>query len=296
MRKPPELSIVVPVYNEVEALPELAPSLVDYCRQRSWQIVFVDDGSRDGSGAYLDRFSEPPEIKVLHHKLNRGYGRAIKTGICNADGPYVVTMDSDGQHEIGDIGEIFQFALQSNADMVVGNRGAAGNDDFYRSLGKRIIRWFTRLLMPLPVEDLNSGFKLYRTELAQKYQVVCPNTMSFSDVITLVFVHRRDLVLQHPIHVKKRRSGKSTINISTAAQTLLEILNIILLFDPLRVFLPLSLLFIIAGLVWGTIVAINMGRGLSVAAMLSVVVGMILFVLGLLANQISSMRMERLDE
>ena len=296
MKEPPELSVVVPVFNEEQVLPETAPKIVEFCLSHNWQLVFVDDGSSDQSGAFLDGLGRDPEIRVLHHKVNRGYGRAIKTGIRNADAPFLATIDSDGQHEVSDLAKIFEFAVSKDADLVVGNRGTKGNEDPYRALGKRIIRGFTRLLMPLPIEDLNSGFKIYRTNLAKRYQLVCPDTMSFSDVITLVFIHKGCLVLEHPIQVNPRKAGRSTINTYTAVQTILEILNIVLLFDPLRIFLPLSLLLVLAGLLWGTIIYMLMHRGLSVAAMLSIVTGLIFFILGLLANQISSMRMERLEE
>ena len=150
--------------------------------------------------------------------------------------------------------------------------------------------------MQLPIHDLNSGFKLYRTDLAKKYLRVCPNSMSFSDIITLVFINQGNLILEHPIAIQPRKAGKSTINTYTAFETILEILNIILLFNPLRVFLPVSLLFITFGLAWGTYVQLTVGRGVSVAAMLAVVTGLIFFVLGLLANQISAMRMESLHD
>jgi len=296
MKYSSELTVIVPVYNELEGLPSFAPRIIEYCLARNWQLIFINDGSEDDSGKYLEGICSDSRVKVLHHKINRGYGRAIKTGISNATTPYLVTIDSDGQHEISDVEEIFNFALANNADMVVGDRGAKVNRDIYRALGKRIIHAFTRILMPLPIHDLNSGFKFYRADLALRYQRVCPDAMSFSDVITLVFIHQRSLVLQYPIQTNPRKSGKSTINTYTAAQTVLEILNIILMFNPLRIFLPLSFLFVFAGLTWGALVYMINGSGLSVGAMLSIVMGLILAVLGLLANQISSMRMERLEE
>ncbi len=290
------LTIIVPVYNELETLPDIAPKIVEYCAPRQWQVAFVDDGSSDGSGKYLDTIADSSSVTVLHHKVNRGYGGAIKTGILNAATPYCVTLDADGQHNLQDVEEIFRYALEKDADMVVGNRGMHGGTSAYRALGKWLIRVFTRMLMPLPIQDLNSGFKLYRTDLVKKYLRVCPNSMSFSDVITLVFIKQGDLVVEHPITVHPRKAGKSAVNTYTAFETTLEILNIILLFNPLRIFLPISAIFIFIGLAWGTYIQLTVTRGVSVGAMLAIVTGLIFFVLGLLANQVSAMRMESLND
>lgn len=288
------LTVVVPAYNEGDSLPGFAPRLVEFCRSRGWQIAFVNDGSRDDTREILESLAAPPDVTVLHHRLNRGYGGALKTGIRHVETPYLATIDADGQHHLEDIERLFHFMLEQDADMVVGKRDERQAPDPYRSLGKRLIRAFTRLLMPLPITDLNSGFKLYRTDLAQKYITVCPNTMAFSDVITLVFLNERNLVLEHPIQVTPRQTGKSTINTYTAFETVIEILNIVLMFNPLRVFLPFSAFCILVGLGWGLPI-IFMGRGVSVGAMLAIVSGIIFFVSGLIASQISALRMEKLQ-
>jgi len=290
------LTIIVPVYNELDLLPAVAPQIIEYCLPRGWLVIFVDDGSRDGSGKYLDSLANSSTVSVLRHKVNRGYGGAIKTGILNVSTPYCVTIDADGQHNLLDIEKVFGYAMEKDADMVVGNRGLQGDASAYRAFGKRLIRVFTRLLMPLPIQDLNSGFKLYRADLAKRYQRVCPNAMSFSDVITLVFINQGNLVLEHPITINPRQAGKSTINTYTAFETVLEIMNIILMFNPLRIFLPIAVFCILAGLGWGSFILLVVGRGVSVGAMLAIVTGLIFFVLGLLANQVSAMRMEALND
>lgn len=289
------LTIVIPLYNEADSLPSFAKTAVEFCRARNWCIVFVNDGSRDATRQVLDQFSPDLNVQVVHHKINRGYGGALKTGIRHVTTPYAVTMDGDGQHHLEDVERIFQFAIANDADMVVGKREGANNSTVYRALGKFLIRSFTRILMPLPVSDLNSGFKLYRTGLARRYITVCPDTMAFSDVITLVFLSEKHLVLEHPIRISPRKLGRSTINTFTAFETVMQVLNIALMFNPLGVFLPISGLCILAGLGWG-IPIILLGRGVSVGAMLAIVTGLLFFVLGLLAGQLSAIRMERLRD
>lgn len=287
------LTVVVPLYNEGESLPSFAPALIDRCRSNGWKVIFVNDGSSDNTKQVLDGLASAGDICVVSHKLNRGYGGALKTGIRHVETPYLVTLDGDGQHNPADAEAIFRFAIEKDADMVVGARDERGTSNSYRLLGKRLIRSFTRILMPLPVTDLNSGFKLYRTELAKRYITVCPDSMAFSDVITLVFLSERHLVLEYPIHVTPRGVGRSTINSLTAFETAIQILNIAVMFNPLKIFLPLSALCILAGLGWG-IPIVLLGRGVSVGAMLAVVTGLLLLAIGLISSQLSAIRMERL--
>jgi glycosyltransferase involved in cell wall biosynthesis len=291
----PILTVVIPVYNEGETLPSFAPSLIEFCRVRGWLVIFVNDGSRDHTKEILDQLASSPDVCVVHHKVNRGYGGALKTGISHVTTPFLITMDGDGQHNPNDAETIFHFAVKNDADLVVGKRDRQSGSSVYRTLGKFLIRSFTKILMPLPVTDLNSGFKLYRTELAKKYMTVCPDSMAFSDVITLVFLNERNLVLEYPIHVSPRMVGRSTINTFTAFETVIQVLNIALMFNPLKVFLPISAACILAGLGWG-IPIVLLGRGVSVGAMLAIVTGLLFFVLGLIASQLSAIRMERLRD
>ena len=289
------LTVVIPLYNEAENLPNFVKTTIEFCRTRNWQIIFVNDGSLDATKQILDGFAYEPLVRVLHHKVNRGYGGALKTGIRNVITPFLITMDGDGQHHLEDVERLFQFAVQKDADMVVGKREGVNTSTVYRALGKYLIRSFTKILMPLPVTDLNSGFKLYRTEHAKRYITVCPDSMAFSDVITLVFVNERNLVLEYPIRISPRKLGQSTINTFTAFETVMQVLNITLMFNPLRVFLPISIFCILAGIGWGLPIVL-LGRGVSVGAMLAIVTGVIFFVLGLLASQLSAIRMERLRD
>lgn len=289
------LTIVVPVYNEGEILHSTALSIVEFSRTRNWNVIFVNDGSQDNTKSILEEMRALPNVCVAHHKVNRGYGGALKTGISLVKTPYLITIDADGQHNMDDAEKVLQFGLEHDADMVVGKRDTKPILAHYRSLGKWLIRTFTRTLMPLPITDLNSGFKLYRTELAQRYISICPNSMALSDIITLIFINEHNLVLEYPIHLLPRRGGQSTITTYTAFETVIEILNIVVMFNPLRVFLPASVFCILAGLGWG-IPIILLGRGVSVGAMLAIVTGLLFFVIGLLASQLSAIRMERLRD
>jgi hypothetical protein len=114
--------------------------------------------------------------------------------------------------------------------------------------------------------------------------------MAFSDVITLLFVNQRHLVLEFPISVQKRIGGSSSISMHTAFETVIEILGLVMLINPLRIFLPLSIICILVGLLWG-IPIILAGRGVSVGSMLAIVLGTLFFFLGLIASQLASIRL-----
>jgi glycosyltransferase involved in cell wall biosynthesis len=288
------LSVVVPIFNEGDSLASVLNELVPYCRARKWKLILVNDGSNDGTPSILKDYADDPEIKIVHHKVNRGYGGALKTGILCADTPYVVTIDADGQHDLNDVDELLRFTLEKDVDLAVGNRGRQGSSGLYRDIGKWMIRKFAALLMPVHISDLNSGFKLYQTQLAQRYLSICPDSMAFSDVITLIFIKKRHLVLEHPITIKKRTTGKSTINTFTAIQTIMEIINIAMLFNPIRIFWSLAFLCIGFGFLWGIPLLLR-GRGVSVGAMLGIVTGLLFFFIGLLAEQLSAMRLGLLD-
>ena len=282
-----DLSIVMPAYNEAEALTANLPSILEFCQKHGIQLIVVNDGSRDNTAQVLEQHRGHPNLTLARHKLNRGYGGAIKSGMLAATTAYVITMDADGQHSLDDVLKLYNSARETDADMVVGRR--TGPSHWYRGLGKAIIRLIAKLMMPVSVHDINSGMKLYETKLAQTYMRLCPDSMAFSDVITLIFINRRHRVVETPISVQPRHSGVSTINSMTAFETVIEIFNVVLLFNPMRIFLPMSLVLTVSGIAWGLPLVIR-GNGVSVGAMLAVVSGMLFFLLGLIASQLALIR------
>ena len=285
------LTCVVPIYNEAGSLPSTLEKLLPYCEENNYRLVFVDDGSTDNSGSILKAISSPSLARIITHKVNKGYGGALKTGISFTETPFLVTFDADGQHDPEDIKVLLNYLVENDADLVVGSRKRNIQTDKFRSTGKTIIRSFASLLMPIPITDLNSGMKIYRTDLVQRYATVVSDTMAFSDMITLVFINQKHRVMEHPINISERQAGKSTVNLGTAFDTLINILNITMLFNPFRVFLFLSMLFLIAGLVWGLPIIFS-GRGVSVGSLLFLVTSLLFFSLGLLASQLAEIRLK----
>lgn len=282
-----EITLVIPAFNEGQSLQEFLPHLIEKCLKNNWKLIIVNDGSGDNTASVLNQYSTHEVLTIISHKVNRGYGGALKSGILAADTEYIITIDADGQHRIEDVCKMIDFIKKYDADMVVGKRDFDRN--LYRTIGKKAIRFFARMLMKIPVEDLNSGMKIYRTELVQEYVKYCPNSMAFSDIITLLFIYNRHLVLEIPIELNKRKHGESTISYRTAITTVYEILNIVLMFNPIKIFLPAGLIFILAGVAWGIPIALA-NKGISVGASLSISVGILIIFFGLLAEQISQIR------
>jgi glycosyltransferase involved in cell wall biosynthesis len=283
-----DLTIVIPAYNDAEALYLFFPELISYCQANGCRLIIVNDGSSDNTKALLEQYSSHDFFLPLWHKVNRGYGGAIKTGINAAQTPYVITIDADGQHQLADVSALHNVLREQDADMIVGSRGKH-KENLYRKTGKTLIRFIANLLMPIKIKDINSGMKMYRTSLAKQYLPLCPDNMAFSDIITLSFIHHKHLVLEHQITVLPRKSGTSTISTKTAFDTVLELFNIVMLFNPTRIFLPPALFFLLFATGWG-LPFILRDEGVSVGTLLLFVTGMIFFFLGLIAEQLSVIR------
>jgi glycosyltransferase involved in cell wall biosynthesis len=290
MTPPPHgLTIVIPVYNEEQALPRVLPPVIEEVERSGWRLILVNDGSTDGSAELLEAQAGHPAVEVVQLRVNRGYGGALKAGIDRVRTRHVVTMDADGQHRLEDVHRLYRHCLDHDAAMVIGSRAGQRASGAYRELGKWLLRMTARLLLSFDLQDLNSGFKIYRTELVQDYLGLCPDSMAFSDIITLCFIHRKHLVQELPVTINPRAGGQSKISTATALETFYELINILMLFNPSRLFLPVAALFFIGGLAWGLPIVLT-GRGVSVGALLAFTAGFFLVFTGLLAEQLSLVR------
>ena len=282
------MTIVIPCYNEAENIPVFFPELQKFADANNFQVLAVNDGSRDATADELAKFSGDGRIKVISHKCNRGYGGAIKTGLKAVQTEFAITMDSDGQHRLEDVLKCFKEIKKINADLVVGSR-QNNQSGGYRTLGKWIIRKFASSLFALPVKDLNSGMKCYRISEVRDYLDLCPDTMAFSDIILLLMVNDRKLVSEVPIIIEPRTAGKSTIGTKTAVITMAEILNLAVLLRPLTTFFRLGVLFLLFGMGWGTFTYVKSSI-ITSASVMMIMLGVVSFMLGLLCEQLAQIR------
>ena len=282
------LTIVIPSYNEAESLTEVLSELTCFAKENRFKIIMVNDGSKDNTQQIIAGFINESVI-TLRHKINRGYGAAIKTGIKAATTTYVITVDADGHHRKEDILKLYNEIRKTDADLIVGGRLDQKDSALMRGMGKSVIRFLVRLLIRVQVHDINSGMKIYRTDLAQKYLRLAPNSMAFSDVMTITFVHFGKYVLEVPIKINKRISGKSTINYKTGLSTIKEVLFIATVFAPYKFFSLLSSIVLLSAIIWGLPFIIQ-GKGFTTATAIGIMVSILLWALGIIAQLISGIR------
>lgn len=286
--EPPGLTIVVPIYNEAAALPAFLAELLPFAAALPAAVILVDDGSRDGTRDLL--MPLPGEhVRVLRHKLNRGYGGALKTGVAAARTRYTITVDADGQHRLEDVRRLYDVICRTDADMVIGSRRGQKDATLSRALGKRLIRLLARSLMTVPVHDLNSGMKIVDTRMAQQVLHLCPDTMAYSDTIALLFINHRCLVLEEPIEIRERQGRASTIGLRDALATVRAIINMVMLFHPLNLFLPAAISLAAFGLLW-TARCYLINHVVSQGAAVLLLSALFTLLLGLLAEQLADLR------
>lgn len=236
-------SLIVPCYNEETALPDAIVSLREsLADEEDYELIVVDDGSTDRTTELLAELQETDtELVVLSHERNRGYGASLKTGIRHAQGDLIVITDADGTYPNQRIGELVQLADKS--DMVVGARIA--DDAQYsklRSIPKVFLKAYASWIANQSIPDLNSGLRVFRRELAEKFLHMLPDGFSFTTTITLAHLTNRYRVHFVPIGYSPR-VGKSKIRpIRDTLQFVQLIARMGMYFAPLRVLSPFILM------------------------------------------------------
>jgi glycosyltransferase involved in cell wall biosynthesis len=276
-----KISVIIPAYNESEGISGLLRKMTEEGYHKVYEIIVVDDGSTDGTGAIARTFP----VNVVSHSSNKGYGASLKTGVRKASGEYVIMMDSDGQHDPKYLAEI--SAMLQDHDMVIGTRSAASFQVKTRQAGKKLIRWVGEYLVEQKLPDYNSGFRGFRKDLIHSMLHIMPNGFSFSTTSTLAFLKEGYSIGTFPIDVAPRQGRPSNVKfLKDGSKTLMLILRIIMLFNPLKIFLPASVIMFLAGVsfgIYGYVVVERFSNG----AIVLTILGMFLFFIGLVADQIS---------
>jgi glycosyltransferase involved in cell wall biosynthesis len=285
-----QITIVIPAHNEEGAIGNVLTALFGALPASVAEVIVVDDGSTDRTA----ELAEAANARVLRQPRNRGYGASLKAGIKAARTEFVLTMDADGQHRLEDVAKLCDTMSGSQPpDCVIGHRTRLVHSPLWRMPGKWFLTRLARVLTQREIRDLNCGLRVMRRDVIMRYMHLCPSGFSFSTTSTIALASRGDHVEFVPIRVEPR-IGKSAVSVATGFQTILLVLRLASLFNPLRVFLPLSLFFILGGLLW-TIPYLMDGQGVTVASMLAVLTGVTLFGLGLICDQVAQLRLERLE-
>ena len=281
------LSIILPCYNEHNTIKSLCAELS--ALHPDAEIIVIDDGS-------TPKIENINDVKIIRHPYNLGNGASVKTGARAASGEVLVFMDSDGQHLPTDINRLLEKILEGY-DMVVGSRSTSTQASISRLLANTGFNKLASLMTGYQIEDLTSGFRAVRARAFRNFLYLFPNRFSYPTTSTIAFFRNGYSVTYVPIDAK-RRNADTHSNISIikdGVRFLVIIMKIGALFSPMRLFLPISaVLFLVATFYYGY-TYMTAGRFTNMSALIYIS-SLIIFLIGILSEQISSLHYRNSEE
>jgi len=280
---PDSVSIVIPAYNEAAAIGAVVTALK---AAAPWhEVIVVDDGSRDETSCLAGNAG----AVVVKHPYNKGNGAAVKSGVRRASGEYVLIVDGDGQHSPTDAESLVQRL--GEYDLVIGARAGSTQATVFRRAGNALLNRFAGYLTGRRIDDLTSGFRAARREYLLEFLHLLPNGFSTPTTTTLAFIKAGYNVTFEPI-AARQRVGSSKIRLAQdGAKFFVIILKIVTIFSPLRVFLPIALAAFVFGTAYGIWNAFAHAR-IPNGAVLLILFSVVVFLVGLVSEQISALRFE----
>lgn len=284
------VSIIIPAYNEENGLApvlEQLQTLLTKAGLSHFEIIVVNDGSSDRTSAIVQPFTERG-VKLIEHRVNRGYGAALKTGIRAAAHDIICITDADGTYPNDRIPELVARLIDDALQMVVGARtGTNVAIPLVRKPAKWFINQLANFVAGEPIPDLNSGLRVFRRSVALRFFNILPDGFSFTTTITLAMLTNNYLIAFIPINYYAR-IGRSKIRpVRDTFNFILLVMRMALYFEPLKVFLPLSLLLLLAAVIWGVFSEVVLGRLADTSTMVIVMTSIQVGVIGLLAELIN---------
>jgi glycosyltransferase involved in cell wall biosynthesis len=279
------LSIVIPAYNEEGAVRQI---IEDVRREMDptgvpYEVIVIDDGSSDRT---LEIARETGAI-VDNNQVNTGYGASLKRGIRHAQYEYVAIIDADGTYPARYLPDM--LLMCRHQDMVVGDRGAAmKNVPWIRKPAKWVLNTFASFLAERRLNDLNSGLRVFRKSELVPFIPLLPQKFSFTTTITLCMSCNGKRMIYTPIEYGKR-VGKSKIRPVDFLNFIILVLRMTVLFNPLRVFIPLGLALMAVGVI-KFVYDIYMDN-LSETTIFAFLSALIIWSLGLIADMISRLHL-----
>lgn len=283
-----KISIIIPVYNEADAIGDLVLQIRSL--YPDFEVIVINDGSTDDSAAVASNAG----VFVYSHPYNIGNGAAIKSGIRIASGDILVFIDGDFQHDPEDIGKMLEYF--PDYDMVVGARSMGGQASFARALGNKAYNWLASYVAKFKIQDLTSGFRAVKADIARQFLYLLPNTYSYPTTLTLGVLRNGRSVKYIPIKINQRKTGKSNISLfKDGVRFFMIIAKICTLYSPMRIFLPVSLVMFLLGLGNYIYTFATSGRFTNMSALLCVT-SILIFMMSLISEQICQMRVERSED
>jgi len=280
---PADTSIVIPAYNEAAAIGAVVRDLTASAPWR--EVLVVDDGSTDDTGVQ----AAAAGARVIRHPYNKGNGAAVKTGIRHTTGALVLIIDADGQHAPGDAVRL--VSLLGAYDLVVGARSRRSQATAARRLGNSLLNGIASYLTEQRIPDLTSGFRAARRECLVEFLHLLPNGFSTPTTTTLAFLKAGFSVRFEPVEAA-RRQGESKIRLGPdGVSFFLILLKVITIFSPLRIFLPISFAAFVVGAAYAAWTIATQSH-VTNSSVLLILLSVVIFLVGLISEQISSLRFE----
>ena len=280
-----KISVIIPAYNEASTIGGIVFKIKEL--HPDVEIIVVNDGSIDDTAA----IAKDAGAHVHSHPYNIGNGAAIKSGIRIAGGDILVFMDGDNQHNPEDIAKLLRYI--PDYDMAVGSRSNGDQASLGRTFGNTAYNWLASYVAKFPIFDLTSGFRAIKADIARNFLYLLPNTYSYPSTLTLCVLRSGRSVKYMPINVLRRTTGKSKISpFKDGVRFLMIIIKICTLYSPLRVFLPVSFGLFVIGLSYYLFAYVTSGR-FSNMSLLLFTTSIIIFMMGLVSEQICQMRFDR---
>lgn len=279
------ISIVIPAFNEGATIAQVVRAAREHCPDA--EVVVVDDASTDGTADEAARAG----ARVIRRPYNLGNGAGVKTGIRAASGDIILILDGDGQHDPADIPRL--LAHVGPYDLVIGERSRTSQQNAVRWLGNLVLNRLGTYLVGIEMRDLTSGFRAMRRDVMAEFLHLLPNRFSWPTTSALAFAKAGYHVRFVPITVYKRAAGRSTQELlPNGIKFTLIILRIATLFSPLRIFFPIFLLLetlAVTAYVW-SIAEGGAWLHLPPSTVMFFLGGIVLFLFGLISEQIASLR------
>ena len=282
-----EVTIIVPAYNEEQAIVDVLERLVGVmaASRLTHEIIVVDDGSEDETAALARQVTC---VQIIEHPVNRGYGAALKTGLRHASHELVCITDADGTYPNERIPDLVRVLEREKYDMVIGARvGENVSIPVLRRPAKWMVGRLANYVAGEAIPDLNSGLRVFRRDVALLFNGILPDTFSFTTTITLAMLTNKYLVDYVPINYYTR-VGKSKIRPLQDTLNFMQLVwRIALYFAPLRLFLPLSGLLFLIAIGWALFTLLVLGQLADVSTLVIFMTAFQVLIIGLLAELIN---------
>jgi glycosyltransferase involved in cell wall biosynthesis len=280
-----DLAVVIPAFNEQDGIGQTIGQLRAALADEPYvvELVVVDDGSTDDTADQAQRSG----AHVLRLPVNRGYGAALKAGIAATSAEYIVIIDADGTYPAEAIPDLMRHA--GGADMVVGARSSRfTNVPLLRRPAKWFLNKLASYLAGQTIPDVNSGLRVLRRSALQRFLPILPSGFSFTTTITLAMLCSSHAVVYRPIKYQPR-IGSSKIRPAHFVNFVMLVLRTVVLFNPLKVFLPVGTLLFLLGL--AKLAQDLWHWNLSETAVMGFLSGITVWSLGLLADMLSRLHL-----